>query len=63
MVTPHAESKRVALHADLPGEARARVVPSRLRQALIDLIDNGVKSTPEGGRVRIAAVFSATSGA
>lgn len=62
MVTPHAESKRVALHADLPGEAWVRVVPSRIRQALINLIDHGVKYTPEGGRVRIAAVFSAGSG-
>ena len=62
MVTPTAEAKRITLHAELPGEAWVTVVASRIRQALINLIDNGIKYTPEGGRVTIAAVFSAGSG-
>ena len=62
MVTPHAERKRIALQAELPGEAWVNVVASRIRQALINLVDNGVKYTPEGGRVTIAVVFSAGSG-
>jgi PAS domain S-box-containing protein len=62
MVTPHAESKRVVLRAELPGEAWVSVVASRIRQAFINLIDNGVKYTPEGGRVTVAAVFSAGAG-
>jgi two-component system, OmpR family, phosphate regulon sensor histidine kinase PhoR len=62
MVTPNAETKRITLHAELPGEAWVTVVASRIRQALINLIDNGIKYTPEGGRVTIAAVFSAGSG-
>ena len=63
MVTPNAERKGITLHADLPREAWANVVASRIRQALINLIDNGVKYTPAGGRVTINAVFSAGAGA
>jgi two-component system phosphate regulon sensor histidine kinase PhoR len=63
MVTPNAEHKSIALHAaDLPREAWAKVVASRIRQALINLIDNGVKYTPTGGRVTVSAVFSAGAG-
>ena len=62
MVTPHAEARRIVLRADLPGEAWVSVVASRMRQALINLIDNGVKYTPEGGQVSVVAVFSAGSG-
>jgi two-component system phosphate regulon sensor histidine kinase PhoR len=62
MVTPHAEARRIVLRADLPGEAWVSVVASRMRQALINLIDNGVKYTPEGGHVSVVAVFSAGSG-
>jgi two-component system phosphate regulon sensor histidine kinase PhoR len=62
MVTPHAERKHIELRAELPDEAWVKVVASRIRQALINLIDNAVKYTPEGGRVTIAAVFSAGAG-
>jgi two-component system, OmpR family, phosphate regulon sensor histidine kinase PhoR len=57
---PHAERKRVTLQ--VPDEAWVSVVPTRIRQALINIIDNGVKYTPEGGRVTVATVFSAGSG-
>ena len=62
MVAPTAEAKRITLHTELPGQAWVSVVPSRIRQALINLIDNGIKYTPEGGQVMIAAAFSAGSG-
>jgi two-component system phosphate regulon sensor histidine kinase PhoR len=62
MVAPNAEKKRVELQAELAGRAWVNVVPSRIRQALINLIDNGVKYTPEGGRVTVTAVFSAGPG-
>src|SRR3989449_11246309 len=48
MVRPRAETKTIELHAELPGEATISAVPSRVRQVLINLIDNGVKYTPAG---------------
>jgi two-component system phosphate regulon sensor histidine kinase PhoR len=62
IVMPNAEAKQVTIHAEVTGQAWANVVASRIRQALINLIDNGVKYTPEGGRVTVAAVFSAGAG-
>jgi two-component system phosphate regulon sensor histidine kinase PhoR len=62
IVAPTAEAKGVTLHADVKGEAWTSVVASRIRQALINLIDNAVKYTPAGGRVSVVAVFAADSG-
>jgi signal transduction histidine kinase len=42
------------LHAELSGEPTILAVGSRVRQALINLVDNGVKYTPAGGRVTIS---------
>ena len=58
MVRPRAETKSIELHAVLPEEAIISALPSRVRQVLINLIDNGVKYTPAGGRVTVAATFS-----
>ena len=58
MVRPRAETKGIELHAALPEAATISAVPSRIRQVLINLIDNGVKYTPAGGRVTVVATLS-----
>jgi two-component system, OmpR family, phosphate regulon sensor histidine kinase PhoR len=54
MVRPRAETKNIELHAERSGEPTILAVGSRVRQALINLVDNGVKYTPAGGRVTIS---------
>jgi two-component system, OmpR family, phosphate regulon sensor histidine kinase PhoR len=59
LVRPNAERKTVELTAELPETASVMAAPIRVRQALVNLIDNGIKYTPTGGRVAVTAAFSA----
>ena len=59
LVRPHAERKTIELTAELPETAVVMAAPIRVRQALVNLIDNGIKYTPTGGRVAVMAAFSA----
>ena len=50
-----AEEKQVQLTSALADPAYAEVDPNRMRQALANLVDNGVKYTPHGGQVHVNA--------
>ena len=50
-----AEEKRIAVDVDLPSELPATLDRTRLTQALANLLDNALKYTPAGGRVRMTA--------
>ena len=59
IVRPNAERRAIELRTDLPAEAIVMAAPIRIKQALVNLIDNGIKYTPSGGRVTVSAAFSA----
>jgi len=59
IVGAHAEAKSIALDVQTPPEAETIAARSRIRQALVNLLDNAVKYTPDGGRVTLWAAFSA----
>src|SRR5262249_57647846 len=43
---------------ELPDETIISAVPTRIRQVVINLVDNGVKYTPAGRRAAVAAAAS-----
>jgi two-component system phosphate regulon sensor histidine kinase PhoR len=58
-VAPTAEAKGVAVEAQLPAEAWAMAAAPQLTQVLLNLIGNGVKYTPAGGRVTVSVATAA----
>lgn len=56
-VRPRAQARGVRLESELSGAANTIVLGDamRLRQVFDNLLDNGVKFTPDGGRVHICA--------
>ena len=48
-----AEEKHISLIADGTGPVEVEADPSRLKQVVVNLLDNAIKYTPEGGKVTI----------
>ena len=54
-VSQAAAQKQIALHCAIPPSVKVVCDPKMIEQALINLLDNAVKYTPAGGKVRIGA--------
>jgi two-component system phosphate regulon sensor histidine kinase PhoR len=56
--SPKAESKKVCLNLDMKQEYRVKMNSDLLEQAIVNLIDNAIKFSPENSRVDILAANS-----
>jgi signal transduction histidine kinase len=62
LVTPQARKKSLVLDASIPGDLPLMRIDQRLiKQALLNVLSNAVKFTPEGGHVKIE-VFGENDG-
>lgn len=61
-IGPMAEAKGVRLMVDCPAPAPVQGDPDRLKQVVLNLVDNAVRYTPAGGEVRLRAVADTTEG-
>jgi signal transduction histidine kinase len=55
-----AEAKPLTLVTEIRGEIEVVGDPTRLRQAIANLIDNGIKYTPANGKVTVSAFIEGT---
>jgi len=56
-----AEAKQIDVKVSLPAEVFVMATPGRLKQALLNLVSNAIKYTPDGGRVDVGVSASTTT--
>ncbi|MGO9121544.1 MAG: sensor histidine kinase [Desulfomonilaceae bacterium] len=56
-----AEEKNIVIRTAFSEDLQGSVDPHRIRQVLANLLDNAVKYTPDGGRVRVATLLDEAS--
>ena len=56
-----AEDKRIAVDLQLPDEVFVMATPGRLKQALLNLVSNAIKYTPEDGHVSVTVSTATTA--
>ncbi len=52
-ISQAAAQKQIAIHCDIPPSVKVICDPKLIEHALINLLDNAVKYTPAGGKVRV----------
>ncbi|MBN8422235.1 MAG: HAMP domain-containing histidine kinase [Verrucomicrobia bacterium] len=55
------EEKHITITTDFASDCKASVDPTRMSQALANLLDNALKYTPEGGKVHLACRAAANT--
>jgi len=62
MLGPHATAKHISLSVELPSAVSVAGHPARLKQALLNLVGNAIKYTPEGGTVAVSVSLAPEGG-
>jgi two-component system phosphate regulon sensor histidine kinase PhoR len=59
MCEQRASSKQIDIELDCPEDLTARINPHLLEQAVVNLVDNGIKYSPAGASIRVRAFCEA----
>jgi signal transduction histidine kinase len=55
-----AEAKMIRLQTDMPHSISILGIPDHLIRLVLNLLDNAIKYTPQGGQVRLSAAYTLT---